>query len=100
MGTEGVNRVYPSFNREVNTKGVYGNIGKVFGRKKTTLLNFIPPHPNPYTYGRLLLGESKAFGTFMNGFEEISSEFVVGFIGRQIQLIEAVKRTIRIRINY
>jgi hypothetical protein len=28
----------------------------------------------------------------MNGFEEISSEFVVGFIGRQIQLIEAVKR--------
>jgi hypothetical protein len=36
----------------------------------------------------------------MNGFEEISSEFVVGFIGRQIQLIEAVKRTIRIRINY
>jgi len=27
----------------------------------------------------------------MNGFEEISSEFVVGFIDRQIQLIETVE---------
>lgn len=37
----------------------------------------------------------------MNGFEEISSEFVVGFIGRQIQLIEAIlEQTIRIRKYY
>jgi hypothetical protein len=36
----------------------------------------------------------------MNGFEEISSEFVVGFIGRQIQLIETICRSIRIRIKY